>query len=244
MTMKSNSIVLRKALADVTQRKGRTVLVILSILIGVLGLTAVNIANDEIGGAFIYSHDQSASPDMVFSAPVMNPSTATSIAQHTPNVAKVQVRSEYHTNWHTTNGTGSASLQINGYADFQHIHLGTFQLTSGRLPGPGEIVMDSRDSVVQPVALGDSVTITTSNGTVSLRVVGLARTLGWATSESTAQATGYMQAAALQQIAGPPVSSIGKGQSGPELATVLMVKVRDTRQAMATALAIEQALAQ
>src|SRR5215472_951451 len=222
--MNSSSIVLRKALADVTQRKGRTVLVILSILIGVLGLTAVNSANDVIGGAFIYSHDQSASPDMVFSAPVMNPSTATGIAQHMPNVAKVQVRSEYHTNWHTTNGTGSASLQINGYADFQHIQLGTFQLTSGRLPaGPGEIVMDSRDSVVQPVALGDTVTITTSNGTVPLRVVGLARTLGWATSESTAQATGYMQASALQQIAGPPVSRT-KAQSGPELATVLMVK--------------------
>src|SRR6516162_1581242 len=91
--MKSNRIMLRKALADVTQRKGRTVLVILSILIGVLGLTAVNIANDVIGGAFIFSHDQSASADMVFSAPVMDPSIARGIAQHMPNVAKVQVRS-------------------------------------------------------------------------------------------------------------------------------------------------------
>jgi len=203
--MKSNSIVLRKALADVTQRKGRTVLVILSILIGVLGLTAVNIANDEIGGAFIYSHDQSASPDMVFSGPVIDPS-AVGIVLHMPNVAKVQLRSEFHSNWHTTNGTGSASIQINGYTDLQHIQLCTFQLTSGRLPGTGEIVMDSRDSVVQPVALGNTVTIDTSSGTASLRVVGLARTLGWATSESAALATGYMQAAALQQIAGPPVS--------------------------------------
>jgi putative ABC transport system permease protein len=240
--MKSNSIVLRKALADVTQRKGRTVLVILSILIGVLGLTAVNIANDVIGGAFIYSHDQSASPDMVFSGPVIDPSVV-GMVLHMPNVAKVQLRSEYHSNWHTTNGTGSASIQINGYTDLQHIQLGTFQLTSGRLPGRGEIVMDSRDSVVQPVALGDSVTITTSSGTASLRVVGLARTLGWATSESASQATAYMQAAALQQIAGPPVSST-KGRSGPVLATVVMVKVRDTRQAMATLQAIEQALTQ
>jgi putative ABC transport system permease protein len=240
--MKSNSIVLRKALADVTQCKGRTVLVILSILIGILGLTAVNIANDVIGGAFIYSHDQSASPDMVLSGPVIDPS-AVGMVLHMPNVAKVQLRSEYHTNWHTTNGTGSASIQINGYTDLQHIQLGTFQLTSGRLPGRGEIVMDSRDSVVQPVALGDSVTITTSNGTVSLRVVGLARTLGWATSERAAQATAYMQAAALQQIAGPPVSRT-KAQSGPVLDTVVMVKVRDTRQAMATLQAIEQALTQ
>jgi putative ABC transport system permease protein len=234
--------VLRKALADVTQCKGRTVLVILSILIGILGLTAVNIANDVIGGAFIYSHDQSASPDMVLSGPVIDPS-AVGMVLHMPNVAKVQLRSEYHTNWHTTNGTGSASIQINGYTDLQHIQLGTFQLTSGRLPGRGEIVMDSRDSVVQPVALGDSVTITTSNGTVSLRVVGLARTLGWATSERAAQATAYMQAAALQQIAGPPVSRT-KAQSGPVLDTVVMVKVRDTRQAMATLQAIEQALTQ
>jgi len=156
-----------------------------------------------------------------------------------PNVAKVQLRSEFHSNWHTTNGTGSASIQINGYTDLQHIQLGTFQLTSGRLPGAGEIVMDSRDSVVQPVALGNTVTIDTSSGTASLRVVGLARTLGWATSESAALATGYMQAAALQQIAGPPVSRT-KAQSGPELDTVVMVKVRDTRQAMQTLQAVER----
>src|SRR5215471_3751227 len=241
--MKSNRILLRKALADVTKRKGRTLLVILSILIGVLGLTAVNIANDVIGGAFIFSHDQSASPDMVFSAPVMNPSAAGMVLRM-PNVAKVQMRSEYHTNWHTTNGTGSASLPINGYADLQHIQLGTFQLTTGRLPGPGEIVMDSRDSVIQPVTIGDTVTITTSSGTASLRVVGLARTLGWATSENSVQATGYMQASALQQIAGSSTTSGSKAQSGPALATVLMVKVRDTHQAMPTYQAIEQALAQ
>src|SRR5215472_14221498 len=239
--MKSNGILLRKALADVTQRKGRTVLVILSILIGVLGLTAVNSANDVIGGAFIYSHDQSASPDMVFSAPVVDPSVVSTVL-HIPNVAKVQLRSEYHSNWHTT--TGSASIQINGYADLQHIQLGTFQLTSGRLPGPGEIVMDSRDSVIQPVTIGDTVTITTSSGTASLRVVGLVRTLGWATSENSVQATGYMQASALQQIAGSSTTSGSKAQSGPALATVLMVKVRDTHQAMPTYQAIEQALAQ
>lgn len=238
--MKSDWIVLRKALADVTQRKGRTVLLILSLLVGVLGLSAVNTANDVIGGAFIYSHDQSASPDMVFSGPVIDPSVVGTVL-HIPNVAKVQLRSEYHSNWHTT--TGSASIQINGYTDLQHIQLGTFQLTNGRLPGAGEIVMDSRDGAVQPVAIGDTVTITTSSGTASLRVVGLARTLGWATTDSTALATGYMQAAALQQIAGPPVSST-KAQSGPVLDTVVMVKVRDTRQAMPTFQAIEQALTQ
>src|SRR5690242_20174930 len=135
-----NRILFRKALADVTQRKGRTALMILGILIGVLGLTAVNTANDVIGGAFIYSHDQSTSPDMTFAGPEIDPALVSTV-QQIPNVAKVQFRSEYHTNWQTR--TGSVSLQINGYTDFQHIQLGTFQLSSGRLPGPGEIVMDS-----------------------------------------------------------------------------------------------------
>src|SRR5260370_12129923 len=238
--MKSNRIVLRKALADITQRKGRTVLVSLGIRMCVLGLTAVNTGNDVIGGAFIYSQDQSASPDMIFSGLVIDPSVMGTVLD-IPNVAKVQLRSEYHSNWHTT--TGSASIQINGYTDLQNIQLGTFQLTSGRLPGTGEVVRASWISRVQPVAIGDPVTITPSGGTVSLRVVGLARTLGWATTDSTALAPGYMQAAALQQIAGPPVSTT-KAQSGPRLATVVMFKVRDTRQAMPTFQAVEQALTQ
>ncbi len=40
------SVLNRKAIADVTRRKGRTILMILGIFIGVLGLTAVNGAND------------------------------------------------------------------------------------------------------------------------------------------------------------------------------------------------------
>jgi putative ABC transport system permease protein len=235
-------MLLRKALADVTQRKGRTVLLILSILTGVLGLTAVNSANDVMGGAFIYSHDQSTSPDIVFSAPAADPSAVGTVLR-IPNVAQVQWWSEYFTNWHTTNGTGSASIQINGYKDFQHLQLGTFQLTSGRLPGRGEIVMDSRASAVQPVAIGDTVTINTSSGTVSLRVAGMARTRGWATVDRLAQATGYMQASALQRIAGLSVSST-KGQSSPVLRAVVMAKVRDTRLAMQTYQAAELALTQ
>jgi putative ABC transport system permease protein len=240
--MTGNRILLRKALADLTQRKGRTVLLVLSILISVLGLTAVNSANDVMGGAFIFSHDQSASPDMVFQAPVADPAVVGTLLR-IPNVAKAQWWSEYFTTWHTTNGRASASIQINGYPDFQYLQLGTFQITSGRLPGRGEIVMDSRARAIQPIAIGDSVTITTSSGPVSLRVVGLVRTRGWATVDSHAQATGYMQAAALRQIAGPAVS-FTKGQGGPALFAVLMAKVRDTHQAMQTYQAVELALTQ
>lgn len=45
--MKLFSVLTRKAIADVTRRKGRTMLMILGIFIGVLGLTAVNGASDR-----------------------------------------------------------------------------------------------------------------------------------------------------------------------------------------------------
>ena len=44
--MSTISVSTRKAIADVTRRKGRTILMILGIFIAVLSLTAINGAND------------------------------------------------------------------------------------------------------------------------------------------------------------------------------------------------------
>ncbi len=41
----------RKSIADVTRRRGRTIIVILGILIGVFGLTAINVTSDAIQNA-------------------------------------------------------------------------------------------------------------------------------------------------------------------------------------------------
>ncbi|EFH80941.1 hypothetical protein [Ktedonobacter racemifer] len=55
------SMLLRKSWADVIKRRGRTLLAVLSIMLGVLGITAVNQASDQLGGNFLYSTD----PDIV-----------------------------------------------------------------------------------------------------------------------------------------------------------------------------------
>ncbi len=46
---------LRKSFADVTRRKGRTLLVVLGIFIGVFGLTAINTAEDSLFAALTFS---------------------------------------------------------------------------------------------------------------------------------------------------------------------------------------------
>jgi hypothetical protein len=53
------SALTRKSLADVTRRKGRTALVVLSILIGVFGFTAINVTEDTIISAVTFSQDES-----------------------------------------------------------------------------------------------------------------------------------------------------------------------------------------
>ena len=46
---------LKKSFADVTRRKGRTLMVVLGIFIGVLGLTGVTFIQQTILSAFTYS---------------------------------------------------------------------------------------------------------------------------------------------------------------------------------------------
>lgn len=170
----------RKAIADVTHRKGRTALVILGIFIGVLGLTAVNFADDLMGNAFAFRYSGSTLPDLAYNTQnqAINPALLSGV-QRMANVSQVLLRTEYDTQWLIKNGSGYAHLSIMGNPDTSPNALGAFQLTSGHLPGSGEIVMESSDSTVQPFSLGTTITINNpGGGTAALRVVGLARTPG------------------------------------------------------------------
>jgi putative ABC transport system permease protein len=214
----------RKALADVTRRKGRTLLAILGIVIGVLGLTAVNEASDLLSGAFFYTTDAGAVPDITVTVDHLPAAVATTI-QHLPNVAIMQVRTTYMTLWSPTGQGEPVNIEIDSDQDGQSLQLGAFQLTSGRMPGPGELVMDTGTEALWPVALGETVTVGALDGQpVALHVVGLARTRGLAVWHSPAPAIAYMRADALQQLmqsgSGPSVNPFPRG-------TQLLIKTRD-----------------
>jgi putative ABC transport system permease protein len=219
------STLTRKSIADVTRRKGRSLLIILGIFIGVLGLTAVNIANDTFGRQFLSIVAPNDVPNATFFTTPPSPATLTAL-RHVPNVATVEVRTQLQAGWKLANGE-TASIDLNGYLNWQPTILNTFQLTGGRWPERGEVVMASRDHFVQPVALGDTVTITLPNGgTVSLRVVGLAYTI----EQTNAQALGYMSADALQQIASTARGNIPaptRGTSPSLFSTEVLIKTQN-----------------
>lgn len=210
----------RKSIADVTRRRLRTMLVVLGIAVGVLGLTAINITSNSLNESIAFSTNRSSAPDFSFNVQAVDASLASTLAA-VPNVKTVQFDTEYYTRWHTS--ATPASIVIVAYADFHDVKINTFELTAGRLPGPGEIVMESSDRQLQNFAIGDNVTIETASGLQQLRVVGMVRTLGQPGAGFLSFATAYMSADELGRI-----TSINS-------ANHIDVQLRDTRQVNATA---------
>lgn len=216
------SVLNRKAIADVTRRKGRTILMILGIFIGVLGLTAVNGANDlfgkDLNSAISNSFD-------IFFAVNTAPPVLIPKLEHTANVAALQQRATYTAAWNLPGKAGTTTFQLYGYADLQHVQVGTLQLIAGRLPGPGEIALDTSDSSYAPVTLGDTVRVTLSGGQqVALRVVGLIRSVGMAALSTSAQ--GYMNLDDLQHMVSASLTN-NSSQGPPTLAEQLLVKTQN-----------------
>jgi len=193
--------VTQKAIRDITRRKLRTLLVVLGIVVGVAGLTAINITSHALTAAFAFSASERAISDVSISLVSVDPSVAAQI-QALPNVKVVQVQSFYGTRWKVSVAPGHVNMGIDAYPNLQDIKLFPFQVTTGRLPGVGEIVMESSDRGLQPFKVGDTISITTQSGLSPLTVVGLSRTLGDAAATFSSFARGYMSEDGLAAATG------------------------------------------
>lgn len=188
----------KKAVKDVTRRKLRTVLTVLGIAIGVMGLSAVMLASGQLRSSIEFSTDASALPDIQFFTTPAAASVA-AVLQQQPNVRLAQAQTQVPTRWAVP--TGHEPLIIIGLADFQPGQFTTFQLTAGHLPnGPDEILMESSDRSVVSFQVGDRIEVTGPGGTRQLTVVGLTRTRGLPSPSLTGSAAAYMRQADLQAL--------------------------------------------
>src|SRR5215469_3854305 len=88
----------KKAMTDVWRRPVRSVLVILGIMIGVAGLTAINVANTAIYNALSYTSNESQAANIYIDTKSVDPSLLAPVAA-TPNVAAAQLATIYITRW-------------------------------------------------------------------------------------------------------------------------------------------------
>src|SRR5215469_9715933 len=123
---------LRKSLADVTRRKGRTLLVVLGIFIGVFGLTAINATQNQLFASFAFTvGNQTTRPDLILDVDRLDSALLPTL-QAASNVKTVQYETTLETQWHVTRAPGHVDFTITSYPDPQHIPITPFELVSGR----------------------------------------------------------------------------------------------------------------
>lgn len=229
-----------KSIADVTGRKGRTLLISLGIFISVAGLTGINMTESTLYSALTFTTGVNATvPDITLSVGRLDPSLDSTLAS-LPNVEVLQYQTQFVTFWQESAAV-KIPLRIVSYPDLQRVGITPFELASGRYPGDGEVVMEYGDRDLHSFTLGGLVAVQTQSGTAHLRVVGVARTSGQNPAAS-GNALAYMSDSALAAL------TVGVGPGGvpgkapPSLDHQILVKVHNRNRDQATAAALQQAL--
>src|SRR5581483_8855691 len=146
---------LKKSCADVTRRKGRTLMVVLGIFIGVLGLTGITFMQQTLLSAFTYSTGTAVnSPDITLQVNRLDPALTPQLSA-VANVQAVQMQAVFATQWQVSAAPGHVPITLVSYPDLHHVPITPFQLTSGRDPGIGEVVLEYGDQDLQSVSPGD-----------------------------------------------------------------------------------------
>jgi len=221
---------LRKSLADVTRRKGRTLLMVLGIFIGVFGLTGINVTQDTILDAYAYTLGlHTVQPDILLRVDSFDSALLPAL-RAVANVKTLRYQENFLTQWHIAAAPGHVAMAIDSFDNLQQA---PFQLTSGRYPGAGEIVLEYGDTGIQPAGIGAIVTVDSPHGPVNLRVVGLARRPG-ENPASSGLAIGFMSQVSLEQLAG--------GADPQALQHVIQVYVTNGSQVHTSASALQHLL--
>src|SRR5215472_18627975 len=94
----------QKAVKDITRRKLRTVLTVLGIAIGVMGLTAINIASTQLDDSLRYTVDASTQPDIEFFTMPSNSGLVEKSFLADPNVKLAVAQDLVSTRWMFSSG--------------------------------------------------------------------------------------------------------------------------------------------
>lgn len=191
---------LKKSLADIRQHRGRSLLVVFAIFLGVPGITGISMSEDTLLAAFAFSlGGQNSQPDIVVAVAQLKPELQSQL-QALPNVRTVQEETDLTTLWHVQRAPGYVQIKIISYPNLRHVHPGSFELVSGRYPqAANEIMMEYGDKGIENVNIGDTLTIDTAQRQAKLHIVGFARTPG-SNPAVTEQAQAYMSEAAINQL--------------------------------------------
>ncbi|GLV53868.1 hypothetical protein KDH_07190 [Dictyobacter sp. S3.2.2.5] len=232
---------MRKLIADMTLRKGRTLLIMIGILAGVFGLTSINLTKDMLFSAYTYTiENQATQPDITMLIDTPDPNLIYTL-QSVSNVKTIQFETRISTLWHISRAPGYTPLKIVNYPSVKKqssTTLNPFELVSGRYPQVGEIVMEYGNTALANFNIGDTVSIDTIHGEARLHVVGIVRTAG-VNPATSGKALAYMSDAGIRQL---DVITNSDEPNRPSRQFLIHYKIDNITQVTTTARALQDVL--
>jgi putative ABC transport system permease protein len=192
---------LRKALRDLLERKLRTLLVVLSIAVGVFGISAISLFADQLQRGATEAITRSNPPDLAIPTTPINEATRAQLAA-LDNVARVDGRTVGIARWRPPNrGDREQPIELIGMARFDDpdaldqpsLARGLGQERPSAWPAAGEIVFELGSRRLYDLQPGQEVTLLDpERGEHRLRVAGFAEKPGVASAQVTGQATAWL----------------------------------------------------
>jgi putative ABC transport system permease protein len=132
----------RKSIADVRRRPGRSIVVVLAVMIGVSGVSCINVAERALSDDYSFTLARSGPhPDLSVVVDKTNLQLQSTIS-HLAGVRTLEESDVAATQWHVLRAPGHVDFAIVAYPDLPQVLLTPFQLLSGRSPGAAEIIME------------------------------------------------------------------------------------------------------
>ncbi|MGQ9684394.1 MAG: ABC transporter permease [Anaerolineae bacterium] len=222
-------ILFLKVLRDLRGRRLRSLLTVFGIAIGVAGLVAMVSLGENVVAAQAATYASTSQADLDYWVWNAAPGVLRAV-EAVPNVEQAELRASYYTKWRV--GDSWRDMEIIGLADPTAVALNQFALVEGRLPQPGELLVEISARELGPVQVGQEITYREGQ-TLRQRsaiVSGLSRSPSYLSSILTSVTRAYAPAADVL------------AQLGTDGYNQLLVRLRDPARAPETVQRINRLL--
>lgn len=192
----------RKALRDLTSHWFRTLLVVLSIAIGIFAVGVMLGGREILLREFDADRASSVPADVTFRTAGFGDELVASAAEQ-PGVEEVQARRSVWLRYRWAGAEDDRTISIEAFRDYSDIRVSrVVPVGEGHWPpASGEIVLEASAKQVGDYEIGDIIEVETAEGeTVELRLAGFAHDINAFPAQFSGYETGYVSFGAMQDL--------------------------------------------
>ncbi|MRS11976.1 MAG: ABC transporter permease [Actinobacteria bacterium] len=195
----------RKIFRDMSSHWFRTLLVVLSIAIGIFAVGTMLGGREILLREFAADRSASVPADVTYRSADFDDELAAAAGEQ-PGVAEVQARRSVLFRYRRPDSDEDRTISVEAFRDYNDIRVNKVApVGDGHWPpASGEIVLEASAKQVDDYAIGDVLAVETAGGeTVELRVSGFAHDINAMPAQFVGYETGYVSLGAMQDLGEP-----------------------------------------